>query len=258
MSVYYLENMNTKQVEKLMATCNTVLLPIGPMEVHGYFLPICTDVAEAVELTERMAARLAGKDMDVLIAPPINYAVANCLNCFPGNTTIRPETVTNLVSDVMISFAKWGFTNIFLVCLHAEPLNADAIRAGIAQAISINPAIKGRLTNAAVDGATQAIPYMKSPKPEFEIHATEWEVGMMLTIRPETVDTEELAKTEPNWTDNSFWAKITDYEKNYTFDQIGAPHGYFGDPRCGTAETGDKVLDVMADFAVDEYFDMIK
>lgn len=252
MQLNYLSDMNTRQVQELQKKTKFVFLPIGPTEVHSYYLPTRTDVVLAEEVSERTAKKLLDRGIETLIAPSIPYCVANGLNVFPGNTTIRPQTVSDLIADVCISLARWDFCNILVVSGHSEPLNVDAIEAGIRQAMERDSHINIRLSEWTSKGMARAEPLMKSEHPELEIHAGEHEVGLMMLRCPDLVDREALGKMEPNWADSSFWEKITDYSRNYTFPELGAPDGYFGNPRLATEETGDKVFDVVADYVVTE------
>jgi len=258
MGLYFLSDMNTKQVEQLQKKTKLAFIPIGPTEVHSYYLPTCTDVVLAKEVSERTAAKLQEQGVDVLIAPPIEYCVANGLNVFPGNTTIRPSTVADLIADICVSLAKWDFTDILVISGHGEPLNSAAIEKGLEQAKERDSRINARLSDWTSQAMDLAGHLMKSEHPELEIHAGEHEVGLMMLRKPELVDREVLSKMEPNWADPSFWEKVSDFEKNYSFKDLGAPDGYFGNPRLATPETGDKVFEVVAGYVSGEALDLIK
>lgn len=252
MSLNFLSDMNTKQVQELQKKTKFVFLPIGPTEVHSYYLPTRTDVELAMEVSERTAKKLQERGIETLIAPPISYCVANSTNVFPGNTTIRPETVSALIADICVSLAKWDFHNILVVSGHGEPLNSYAIEEGIKQAKARDNNINAKLSEWTTKGMSRAEPLMKSEHPELEIHAGEHEVGLMMFRCPDLVDREALSKMEPNWADESFWEKVSDINNTYTFVDLGAPDAYFGNPRLATAETGDKVFNVVSDYVVEE------
>ena len=251
MHLNYLSDMNTKQVQELQKKTEFVFLPIGPTEVHSYYLPTRTDVELAMDVSERTARKLQERGIETLIAPAINYSVADTANVFPGNTTIRPETLTNLVADVCVSLAKWDFRDILVVSGHGEPLNTAAIYAGIQQAKERNTRINAALSEWTSKGMERARPFMHGG-PDTEIHAGEHEVGLMMFRCPDLVDREALSKMEPNFADDSFWEKVSDLTKTYSFIDLGAPDGYFGNPRLATPETGNKVFDVVADYVVEE------
>lgn len=252
MSVKYLSEMNTKQVEEFRKTCNLVFLPIGPTEVHSYYLPTCTDVVLATEVSKRTAHRLDKRGISTLIAPEIRYSVADGLNVFPGNTTLRMDTMSALIEDVCVSLSKWGFTNVLVISGHSEPRNCEAIQEGLNRAMQRDPKMNARLSDWTITGMARAEHLMKSEHPELEIHAGEHEVGLIMHLHPELVDMEALSKMEPNWADETFWEKVNCHDPVYNFKQLGGPDGYFGNPRLATPEVGDKVFDVVADYVVEE------
>ena len=58
-----------------------VLVPVGSIEQHGPHLPLDTDTAIAVAVSNAVAARLGG---DVLIAPPVSYGSSGEHQSFAG------------------------------------------------------------------------------------------------------------------------------------------------------------------------------
>jgi len=258
MCLYYLSNMNTRQVQELQQKCKLAFIPIGPTEVHSYYLPTRTDVELAMEVSERTAKKLEKKGITALIAPPINYCVADATHVFPGNTTTRPETVSALIEDVCVSLSKWGFNNVLVISGHGEPKNTTAILDGIKGAMERDSNLNAKFSEWTTKGMSRAEPLMKSEHPKLEIHAGEHEVGLIMLRHPELVDREVLSTMEPNWADSSFWEKVSSPDSTYTFPELGAPDAYFGNPRVATAETADKVFDVVSDYVTEEVMTMLE
>ena len=71
----------------------------------------------------------------------------------------------------------------------------------------------------------------------------------MLMRDPDLVDRDILQTLEPNWEGEFFPARLAE---GRDFMGCGATQAYLGDPRAGCAETGEKVYDIYADFAVAE------
>ena len=134
MELNYLADMNYKQVERLAARTDLALFPIAPTQAHGPHLPMSVDLISANEMTQRTATKLADRGIETLIAPSLAYALADIANSFAGNITIRFETIANMVEDVCVGLAKWGFDRIMIVCGHAEDRNLEAIAEGTRQA----------------------------------------------------------------------------------------------------------------------------
>ncbi|MGE5561055.1 MAG: creatininase family protein [Chloroflexota bacterium] len=92
---------------------DTIIIPIGSTEQHGYHLPLGTDTFAAISLAEAVAER-----EDVLIAPPLYYGWSPHHMVLPGTITIRPEVLTELVYDVIESLAAHGFRRFVLLNGH--------------------------------------------------------------------------------------------------------------------------------------------
>jgi creatinine amidohydrolase len=249
MELNLLSNMTYKQVERLAAKTDIALFPIAPTEAHGPHLPMSVDLVSANEITERVAKKLKEKGIETLIAPALNYCLADVANSFPGNITMRFETVANMVEDVCVGLSKWGFRRVMIVCGHGEPRNIQAIAEGTkkaAQRTGMQTAISGWF----MAGMPEIAPLCKEAHPEWDWHAGEWETALLLLRHPELVDQAELAKLEPNWEGEHLFACIAAGKNDWL--ELGAPLAYFGDPRLATKETGDKVYDVFSDIVVGE------
>ena len=256
MGLNYLSRMNTNHVKELEKKTNLVFLPIGPTEVHATHLPMATDVVSAVDMVERAAEKLRKKGIECLIAPALNYCLADVANVFHGNTTLRPETVAAVVGDICVSVAKWGFTKIVIVCGHGEPRNVDAINKGVEYAKGVNKNIDAVVSQWLGKGMPLMNGVCKEEHPELDIHAGEIETGLMLNRCPELVDLEALSKLEPNWNGTTFFEDLANGIDN--FIDLGAPLAYLGDPRIATAETGEKVYDIFSDIVTDEAEELVK
>ena len=111
-----------------------VILPIGSLEQHGPHSPLGSD-----EINGRLIAIETAKATNSLVAPSINYGCRSQArtgggNHFSGTTSIRGETMTSLVSDIICELAVHGVEKILIVDSHYE--NEWFIIEGIDQAIA--------------------------------------------------------------------------------------------------------------------------
>lgn len=249
MKLNYLSNMTYKQVERLATKTDTALFPIAPTEAHGTHLPMSVDAISADEITQRAAKKLKAMSIETLIAPTLPYALADVANSFPGNITVRFETVVNMVEDVCVGLAKWGFKRVMIVCGHGEPRNMEAIAQGAGRA-RLRADMKIRISGWLNSGLPKIASICKEAHPEWDWHAGEWETALVLLRHPELVDHAELSKLEPNW-EGQYLRERFAAGKNDWLD-VGAPLAYFGDPRLATKETGDAVYDIFSDIVLDE------
>lgn len=255
--IHYLYRMNGKQVKKLQKTCSLVFLPMGPTEVHGPHLPLMTDIMSGLELAERAAKKLKERGIESVIATPITYCHADVTNCFPGNTSLRPETVTAMVEDICVSLADSGFYRIIVTSGHADPTNVAAVKQGFENAKARNPkiqAIHSEWFDRGIVGG-EAKEAFACAHPEWDLHAGESETAFNLMRNPELVDKEHIATLKPNWEGEFLFSRIAAGAKDFL--ACGASDAYFGDPAKATAENGDRQYDIFSDIIVEEALSLL-
>lgn len=252
MALNYLYKMTSTKIKELQPKCNLAFIPLGPTEVHGPHLPLMTDFSSGLELCERAARKLQEEGIESIIATPVTYCAADVTNVFPGNTSLRVETVEMLLEDICLSLARSGFYNIMVVSGHADPGNAAAVVRGIENAKKKNNKVNGTYSawfdKGVVEGGAAA--YFNGIHPTYDLHAGESETGFGLMRYPELLDKAQIASLKPNYEGEFLFERIGAGAKD--FIECGAPDAYFGDPAAATAENADKQYDVFSDYVVDE------
>ncbi|MCA1669514.1 MAG: creatininase family protein, partial [Thermomicrobia bacterium] len=203
-------------------------------------LPLDTDVHIAVGAADRAAALLASAGMPALVLPPLAYGVSFVGTSFAGTLPVAVETMTALVSDLLVGLDRYGCTAALIVNSHLEPAHADALNAGIAQA---EAATDRRLRVAFPD--LRAARWAALLSEEFcrgARHAGGFETALMLVQAPNAVREAERQRLPPVWIDLP--AKLRAGAK--TFAEAGATLGYFGDPASATTEEGHILFDALA------------
>jgi creatinine amidohydrolase len=110
----WLQNLTWEEIEQRTADSQgTVILPVGSTEQHGAHLPVGTDTMVAIALAEAAAQKT-----DILVAPPLWFGWSPHHMVLPGTITIRPETLVELVYDVMKSLHQHGFDKFILLNGH--------------------------------------------------------------------------------------------------------------------------------------------
>lgn len=118
-----LDDLSTKEFEKLVDDDTVVILPLGVIEEHGEHLPLNTDSLQGEYIAEELA-----KKTGALVAPPIRYGVCNTTKNFPGTISIEFDTLRSLIQDVLFEFARNGIKNIVIVSGHAGSSHLAAVR----------------------------------------------------------------------------------------------------------------------------------
>jgi len=100
-----------------------VILPIGATEQHGPHLPLCTDATLAHELALAVA-----EPLNMIVAPTVSYGYRSRPTTgggqtFIGTTSLRGQTLMDMVEDVINEFIRHGFKRIVLLNWHFENSN---------------------------------------------------------------------------------------------------------------------------------------
>ncbi|SOC43755.1 creatinine amidohydrolase [Salinicoccus kekensis] len=190
MMKYYLHENKWEDVEAYLKEKKTILLPVGSVEQHGKHLPLGTDSLLAQDIAMDVAEKTG-----VLIASPLWYGWAPHHMAYPGTVTLRPETLTQVVEDVLNSLIYHGFEKILIINGHREanlpPLRIALTRVrnntgafvGIADPFYIN-AVAGRELSEVEPGGIG--------------HAEELETSVMYDRHAELCSPEAAVKNIPS------------------------------------------------------------
>jgi len=102
-----------QEVEQYLEKSKGIIVPIGSTEQHGPNGLIGTDAITA----EKIAHEISDQQ-GVMVAPAINYGMAQHHLAFAGSVSLRPTTLIALVKDVVTSLVNHGFTHVFFVNGH--------------------------------------------------------------------------------------------------------------------------------------------
>ena len=101
------------QAQRLAAAGAMLAVPVGSTEQHGPHLPLSTDTDVAVALAARLAARRA----DVVVAPPVGYGSSGEHAGFAGTISIGQQALE-------LTAARTGTQRRRDVRAHPVPLRA--------------------------------------------------------------------------------------------------------------------------------------
>jgi creatinine amidohydrolase len=220
--------------EKLVA-----ILPVGATEAHGPHLPLATDVVIAEAMARAGAERLEKRGAAVLIAPPVAYTSAGYAAGFAGTVSIRPETVTALVSDIVRSLARHGIERVVIANAHLEPAHIASLHAAVAQ-------ITAEGVARVVFPDVTRKPWALRLGDEFRsgaCHAGQYEGSIVLAERPEWVREAIRAGLAENPVSLSRAIR----EGKTSFEAAGGPRAYFGAPARATPEEGRQSIDTLGE-----------
>lgn len=219
-----------------------LILPVGSTEAHGPHLPLSADVIIAEEMAARAARMLEAREEKALVLPSLAYAVTDFSEGFAGSVSIRAETATALVCDILLSLVKQGFRRIAIANAHLEPAHIATMRAAC-EAVKAEAGVEVAFPDVTRRRWAQML------TEEFQsgaCHAGQYESSLVLSARPELVREEIRLALEPKLISLSQAIRAG----ARSFIEIGGDQAYFGNPAAATAEEGDRVFNILAGMIV--------
>jgi creatinine amidohydrolase len=107
-----IEDCNWMQVEEYLRHDDRLVIPLGSVEQHGY-LSLGVDRI----LSERVSVEAAAP-LGVLVMPSLPYGLTPYFAAYPGSPTVRVETYSALLVDLLDSLAGQGFRRFLFVNGH--------------------------------------------------------------------------------------------------------------------------------------------
>ena len=238
--------MTWREVKEFVHERVVALIPLGSIVAHGPHLPLNTDVVLSSEMVRRAARRLATKGRDALIYPPISYSPASAGSSFAGTVNIAGEVFGTVLRSLLSQVGALGVRTAALVSSHVDPEHL----------LTVVDSIKAAAGSFGLEEMRIVFPLlMKEPwvsrlPEEFRrggAHGGQVETSCMMALQADKI--RESVRKGLKKVDADLASAFRDGKK--TFEQCGAPQGYFGDPASATAADGEKYLDLLGDIVAD-------
>jgi creatinine amidohydrolase len=187
----WLNEMTWQEVEKYLKTNDIIFIPIGSTEQHGYAAPLGLDTYVATALVEDVA-----KQTGIISTPPIWFGDSSHHLGFSGTISIKTETLTEYLKDVIRSLARHKFKKIIFINGH-KITNLTAIHSAI---YNIKEFEFSDLFLAVIDPIKIGVEAAKIREVK-EHHAGELEISHLMYKFPHLIKKEKIQKEEPNFED---------------------------------------------------------
>ena len=239
-----LQNSTWIEVETYLKKSKGILIPIGSTEQHGPNGLIGTDA-----VCPEVIAQGVSETYGVLVAPTINYGMAQHHMAFPGTIALRPSTLIQVIVDVISSLSRHGFEHLYFLNGHGG--NIAPVNDGFSEFYS-QQSYRQEQTSARV--LTKLVNWWKTPGvlaltqalfAEAEgWHATPSEVSLSYYARPDSV---KQASLDPTIAPSGPFFDANDFRKRFPDGRIGS------NPGLASVEYGERyfqlaVKEVAEDF----------
>lgn len=225
---------NRRQLAGMAA--DLLVLPVGACEQHGPHLPTGTDFLIVTEVARRAALALAS-EIPVLVAPTIPIGYSRHHLPFGATISVSAETLQRFLREMCDSLIGAGFRQLFLLNGHggnSDIVNVVAREAALEHGVTVGA---GSYWSMAWDALVASGAHVRNRLPG---HAGVFETSIMMTLRPELVDTDLPHRdgsfgVDPSRSSGPYFAED---ERNWA--RIA---GYSDSPDLANAEDGQRWLD---------------
>ncbi|WP_436933860.1 creatininase family protein [Halovenus marina] len=218
-----------------------VVVPIGSIEQHGDHLPVSTDTI-LVDAAAHAGAEAADDDVPVVVTPPIWSGLSSHHMPFGGTLSLEFSEMLELVESVGDSALDNGFDAILLLNGHGG--NMSLISTAINKIGEEHPDIEvSGLTYFYL--ASSLIEEVRDSDPGGMMHGGELETSLMLHLRPELVDEDEMTAVYAERKNDLLLEDLFGSGPLGTYSTF-ADHtdtGIMGDPTLASAEKGETIFE---------------
>ncbi len=201
-----------------------VLFPIASTQQFGPHLPLCTGVLCAEVVAQAISARTA-----VPVLPTLPLGCASDVGTWPGALGLTPETLAQVVAQVLEAVIAQGFTRVLI-------LSGDVDATSLCEALHL---IRARFPQAQVAckylGAASARVRAAFEGDAARAHGGAAHTALMLHLAPHLVRAERIFD-EPDRGANLVF--------DYARDQL-SEHGHSGSPTEATRERGAELFEAL-------------
>jgi creatinine amidohydrolase len=233
-----LQEMTSPKIDALPRDI-VVLIPVASCEQHSLHLPVWTDSFIGQEVARRVNEKIPE---DVLVLPVQWLGYSQHHSRYPGTVSAVSATHLDLMLDIVDSMVTKGFRKILLQNSHGG--NNAGIQVLLQRLMEKYAGEEAEFYSRWAWASGDALNEIRTLGGAGSGHAGETETAMMLAIRPDLVQTDQLDADGER--DGMRVPGVASYHR---FDQR-TEHGGVGDPRPASAEMGEALLEASAEEAV--------
>lgn len=242
--------MTVNELQEYLKTNQTIILPYGVVEQHGYHLPLDTDIRNA----EIMGAKLAEK-LGCIVAPTLNYCFSGGM--LTGTINVKPNTFSNLVGEIIESLSLQGFKNIIILPGHGGSESMFHLKESLRILKWLNPGLRN--TMIMMIALWDFSPSWRKLFETRDYHAANAETSLIKYWTPEVVrekvtldkaDVAEMLRNDPDSYQKRTSFTGLNHEIPFTEQRTEVKVGVMGYPEAASIATGKKITDEILKHAV--------
>lgn len=228
----YIKYMSSTEFAEMRKKCDTVIIPVGAIEVYGPHMPLGSDIIVAQRVSE-----LVAEPVNAVIGPCLEVGESFSLTKYPGTLYLRPETFKAVIEDYIVALHAQGMSKFMFINGHAG--NVPFI-GNVARPLERGGKIKvaqvdwWRFTHDKALGVCEYTGWMAHG------HASECGTSVMLHLFPQYVEFRKAMKVTPLEGDE--FGKYDDFV-DYTVFNETTENGILGDATVASAEKGRAIVE---------------
>lgn len=245
-----LGEMTSPEVEAVLAVSDLALIAAGSIEAHGPHLPLLTDTLTGEMLCRKVIARL-GSEGRAAVGLVIPFGPTPDRMRWAGTITVSNDTFIALARDVGRSLFRHGFCQqIWLVC-HLDDFGPLlVVGRDLVDELGARAAVLWGWIR--VGDYDARLGLSSAEHPERDGHGGEMETSRVLASHPSLVNRSRLGSFLPQAKAKIPYDEIVlnggaIYMPPADYGAI-APPGFVGRAELGTAEKGERSLDLAVDW----------
>lgn len=184
------EKMTVEELQAVLEETQTVLIPLGVTEQHGFHLPLDTDTRNAEEICRR-----ASEQTGCLVAPTLHYGFSG--GELTGTINIAPPLYACFLMEILRDLCRQGLQNLVLVPGHGGTDNTNALHTAAEMFLRLHPEYADR--NVALYLFWEYSDYFKQALKIGDFHAAWLETSLMKYWAPEEIREDHVVLDEPEF-----------------------------------------------------------
>lgn len=241
-----MEEMSWVEFEARSREIETILLPIGSIEMEGPHLPLGVDSIVASEICDRVSAHC-----DVLVGPLLSVGYSDWHSGFSGTLTLSVETLTAVLREILNTLVECGLKRFIFINPHLG--NRAPIFSVATELRKMNLAIVAMIDLWRL--AHEMAGDIEGLKEKSFKHAGEIMTSVMLALRPELVNMKRAVREGLQSGVNSMVQETSSrvqfsgyHLEVFRTSRELTDSGVMGDPFNATREKGEEIIRRWVDY----------